>query len=91
MLSADKLYEIFGKDNGRKILNNFFSNVTWEQYEDYLLVDNADALVSYILSCHGNQNMYIVDKYKDFRNFVKKKTDKGFYVTKDAGVFIACN
>lgn len=91
VLSADKLYEIFGKDNGRKILNNFFSNVTWKQYEDHLFVDNADALVSYILSCHGNQNMYIVDKYKDFRNFVKKKTDKGFYVTKDAGVFIACN
>ena len=35
------------------------------------------------------KNMYIVDKYKEFRSFVKKRTDKGFRITKDAGVFVA--
>lgn len=89
VLSADRLYEIFGKKNGAGILQKYFNKIEWKQYEDFLLVDNADALVSYILSCHGNQNMYIVDKYKDFRSFVKKRTDKGLRITKDAGVFIA--
>ena len=46
-------------------IKKYFSDVEWRQYEDYLIVNNAEALVSYILSCHGNQNMYIVDKYKD--------------------------
>lgn len=89
VLSADKLYEVFGKENGAKLLKKRFAEVEWRQYEDYLTVDSEDALVAYILSCHGNQNMYIVDKYKDFRAFVKKKTDKGFHITKDAGVFVA--
>lgn len=89
VLSADRLYEIFGKENGSGILKKHFSDVEWRQYEDYLIVNNAEALVSYILSCHGNQNMYIVDKYKEFRSFVKKRTDKGFRITKDAGVFVA--
>lgn len=89
VLSADNLYDIFGKENGEKILKKRFAEVEWRQYEDYLTVDSADALVSYILSCHGNQNMYIVDRYKDFRMFVKKRTDKGFHITKDAGLFIA--
>ncbi len=89
VLSADNLYNIFGKENGEKILRKKFTQIEWRQYEDYLTVDSADALVSYILSCHGNQNMYIVDRYKDFRTFVKKRTDKGFHITKDAGLFIA--
>lgn len=89
VLSADRLYEIFGKENGTSILEKYFAEVEWRQYEDYLIVNNAEALVSYILSCHGNQNMYIVDKYKEFRSFVKKRTDKGFRITKDAGIFIA--
>lgn len=89
VLSADNLYDIFGKENGEKILRKKFTQIEWRQYEDYLTVDSADALVSYILSCHGNQNMYIVDRYKDFRTFVKKRTDKGFHITKDAGLFIA--
>lgn len=89
VLSADNLYEVFGKENGKKILKKHFGEIEWRQYEDYLNVDSADALVSYILSCHGNQNMYIVDRYKDFRSFVKKRTDKGFHITKDAGLFVA--
>ena len=36
-----------------------------------------------------NQNRYIVDRYKEFAAFVRKKTEGGFHITKDAGVFIA--
>lgn len=87
-LSADRLYERFGKENGKELLQKEFSRVDWIQYEDHLNVTDADALIAYVLSCHGNQNRYIVDRYRDFKLFVKKKTEKGFYITKDAGIFL---
>lgn len=87
-LSADKLYERFGLDNGKSILEAFFDTVECRMYEDFLLVDEPEPLVEYILSCHGNQNQYIVNRYKDFRNFVEKKTRRGFRITKEAGVFV---
>ena len=89
ILSADKLYEKFGKENGPSILSPYFSDVEWHRYEDSLLVTQAEPLIAYILSCHGNQNQYILDRYKEFRSFVSKKTADGFYITKDAG-FFAC-
>lgn len=88
VLSADKLYERFGRENGEEILSPFFTNVLWNSYDDSLLVPDSETLISYVLSCHGNQNQYIVDRFKDFRSFVKKKTTGGFYITKDAGIFI---
>ena len=88
VLSADKLYERFGRENGRKILKPFFPDAKWHSYEDFLLVQDAEPLISYVLSCHGNQNQYILDHYKEFRAFATKKTAKGFRITKDAGVFL---
>ena len=88
VLSADKLYERFGRENGRKILEPFFPDAKWLSYEDFLLVQDAEPLISYVLSCHGNQNQYILDHYKEFRAFTTKKTAKGFRITKDAGVFL---
>lgn len=88
VLSADKLYERFGRENGAEILEPYFSRVNWNAYEDSLLVPDAEPLISYILSCHGNQKQYILDRYKEFRSFVTKKTAYGFYITKDAGVFL---
>ena len=88
VLSAKKLYEKFGRENGSSILEPFFREITWKSYEDSLLVPDAEPLISYILSCHGNQNQYILDRYKEFRSFVAKKTTGGFLITKDAGVFL---
>lgn len=88
VLSADKLYHRFGKENGAGLLTPYFSSVEWKQYEDSLLVDQAEPLISYILSCHGNQNQYILNRYAEFRNFVEKKVKNGFSITKDAGIFI---
>ena len=87
VLSADCLYERFGRENGAEILAPYFSDVKWLSYEDSLLVPDAEPLILYILSCHGNQNQYLLDHFAEFRSFVKKKTDAGFSVTKDAGVF----
>ena len=88
VLSADRLYERFGRENGLEILRPFFSRVSWDSYEDSLIVPDAEPLISYILSCHGNQNQYILEHYKEFRTFVTKKTTNGFHITKDAGVFL---
>ena len=88
VLSADKLYDRFGKDNGREILEAIFNDTQWLSYEDYLVVSDPEPLISYILSCHGNQSQYILDRYRDFRSYVKKKIGSGFHITKDAGIFI---
>lgn len=87
VLSADKLYESFGHGNGEQILKPYFSKIEWRLYEDSLLIPEPEPLISYILSCHGNQNQYILDRYTEFRSFVKKKTMDGFHITKEAGVF----
>lgn len=88
-LAANRLYDIFGKENGERLLAEYFDEVKWLQYVDELCVTKPEPLIAYIMSCHGNQNRYIVDKYQSFYGFVKKKTQKGFEITKDAGVFVA--
>ena len=90
VLAADNLYDRFGLDNGRQQLSEYFNSVEIRRYEDYLLVDKAEPLVEYILSCHGNQNQYLLDRYSDFKAFIGKKLRKPIRITKDAGIFI-CN
>ena len=89
ILAAEDLYEIFGKENGTEILATVFPKVEWVEYEDHLLVTDAEALLSYILSCHGNQNQYLLDRYREFLAYLEKATKKGFHVTKEAGIFCA--
>ncbi len=91
VLSANKLYEKFGRENGIDILKRHFSDTKWLSYEDELIVPEPEPLISYVLSCHGNQNQYILDRYKDFSSFVRKKTMYGMHITKDAGIFINKN
>lgn len=88
VLSAEHLYEKFGKENGTAILSSVFQKIQWKSYEDSLLVSSAEPLISYILSCHGNQNQYILNRYHEFRTYVYKKTQHNFSITKDAGIFI---
>lgn len=87
-LEAEKLFEKFGLDDGDKILKKHFSSVERRDYEDALVVDKAEPLVDYILSCHGNQKEYLVDKYTDFKKYVEKKLAKPMRITKEAGVFV---
>ncbi len=87
-LSADHLYERFGLENGASLLAPYFSSIDMKCYEDGLFVTESEPLIEYILSCHGNQNQYILDRYKDFHAFVNRKTRKGFSITKNAGIFV---
>lgn len=88
ILSAEKLYEKFGLENGEAILHPYFKDVEMRLYEDALLVNSPEPLIEYILSCHGNQNQYILDRYKEFRSFVGKKVKRQFRITKEAGIFV---
>ncbi len=88
VLSAEKLYDVFGLENGAKILKPYFKNIGKELYPDSIEINESEPILSYILSCHGNQNRYILNKYKEFKDFVDAKTKYGFHITKEAGIFI---
>ena len=89
VLSKDNLYENFGLENGEAILRQAFpdSPVRLIRYEDSLEITDPQPLIEYILSCHGNQNQYLVNRYKEFYSFVADKVNDSFRVTKDAGIF----
>ncbi len=89
VLAAKNLYNEFGLENGEEILKHTFSEVECVKYDDAIVIDRPEPLIDYILSCHGNQNQILLDRYKDFKAFVGKKMRYGFRITKDAGIFIS--
>ena len=89
LLSAENLYDKFGLENGAEILQRTLKNVQIERYVDEIQLDDSDPLIAYILSCHGNQYQYLLDRYNDFRSYIVKKVGKQFRITKDAGIFCA--
>lgn len=46
ILSAEHLYERFGKENGYDILKPYFDKIEWRQYEDYLVVPEPESLIA---------------------------------------------
>ena len=88
VLAAENLFDRFGLENGRAILCEFFSDIEERIYEDAILIDQAEPLIEYILSCHGNQNQYLLERYHEFRVFVEKQVKKEYRITKDAGYFL---
>ena len=89
VLSSTNLYERFGLDNGKQILSKFFSDVTCKKYHDAIEISKATPIISYILSCHGNQNEILLNHYQEFKQYVEQKVSGGFSITKDAGFFAA--
>ena len=88
ILAAENLYERFGLENGEEILSQYFSKVQMNKYDDEIVIDKATPLIEYILSCHGNQNQYLLDKYQEFRQYVKKQVKGQYRITKEAGYFL---
>ncbi len=88
VLSGERLYDKFGAENGREFLDRHFQQVTWHEYEDCLNVTEATPIISYILSCHGNQNQYLLERYNEFVEYVNRRVSGGFRISKKAGIFI---
>ncbi len=86
-LSNVSLYDVFGLENGYDILHEYFNQIDNKHYDDYLLVDNPQDIIQYILSCHGNQSEYILKDYPKFEKYVARKMKKPLHITKDAGLF----
>ena len=87
VLSSTNLYERFGLDNGRQILQPYFKNIVCHKYRDAIELSDSMPIISYILSCHGNQNSILLDHYQDFKQYVDQQVEDGFHITKDAGFF----
>ncbi|WP_270600611.1 MerR family transcriptional regulator [Faecalicoccus pleomorphus] len=89
-LSQNSLFDIFGIENGETILKKYFKSVQFIQYEDSLIVDQAQPLVDYIMSCHGNQNEILGPKISKFKEYVELIISKNgnITITKQAGLFI---
>ena len=88
VLSEEPLYEVFGLANGRSRLEPYFTQIELRRYEDAIETKDVPCLISYILSCHGNQNQLLADSYHDFKKYVTDRCADGFHITKDAGLFI---
>lgn len=89
-LSEVALYELFGLENGAAMLREQFEEVELRSYEDYLQVDEAEPLLDYILSCHGNQSEILSQRQLEFKAFLQKKIEEqgGIRITKMAGMFV---
>lgn len=87
VLSSTNLYERFGLDNGQQILQPYFKDISCHKYQDAIELSDSMPIISYILSCHGNQNSILLDHYQDFKQYVEKQVKDGFHITKDAGFF----
>ena len=80
----------FGLENGKTLLSPYFKQIELKRYDDYLIVDDAKALMNYIMSCHGNQKEYLGYRLKEFQAYLEKIIDEnnGIKITKDCGLFI---
>ena len=88
VLSNEVLYDNFGLENGKPALQPFFTQIKLCRYDDEIIIDQAEPLIEYILSCHGNQNQYLLDRYHDFREYVTARVHPAMHITKDAGIFL---
>lgn len=88
-LSTVSLSDVFGAENGQNILHPYFKEVAKIEYPDELVVDQAEDLISYILSCHGNQSELLIPVIGQFREFLKRRiNEKGpIHITKQAVLF----
>lgn len=89
-LSDDKLSERFGLETGEQYLKTYFNKVEVRRYEDALIVNDAQPLFDYIMSCHGNQMEYLSCQMEEFKEFLKHKIvqEGSITITKDAGLFV---
>ena len=90
-LSMENLYDTFGLENGESLLKGYFRDIELKRYEDAIELSEAAPLILYILSCHGNQNHILKDRYREFSDYVTERVKGGFHITKDAGLFICRN
>lgn len=64
--------EKFGLENGQKILENYFKNISREDFNGKIVVSISDPIVQYILSTRGNAEEILVgDKLNKFQSYIE--------------------
>ena len=89
-LSNQRLYDVFGLENGESILKQYFTNVQRMDYQDSLEITESKPLIDYIMSCHGNQNEVLGPKLNEFKEYIEELllNNGKIIVTKQAGLFV---
>jgi 2-polyprenyl-3-methyl-5-hydroxy-6-metoxy-1,4-benzoquinol methylase len=80
----------FSRENGGAMLGRYFARVEWAQYEDSLLVSDAEAVVAYVLSVIPAAAVD-ADHTASLRSDVERVIAKegAFRMRKDTGIFVA--
>lgn len=83
----------FGLENGEKQLQEWFKEVNLYRYDDSLIVDEAEPLLKYINSTHGNAQEILKDRMKELGIFIENKirSNENIFITKKSGLFEATN
>jgi SAM-dependent methyltransferase len=81
--------EEFGLENGRGQLEEWFKSVWEYNYDDALIVKEAEAYIDYVYSTHGNAPEIIREKEQEFRVLIQRKLEKegSIFITKNSGLF----
>lgn len=76
-----------GLENGENLLAPYFPEIQMRRYEDAIEIAEAEPLISYILSCHGNQNQLHFEPVQRVPGICFCPRGRWFHITKDAGIF----
>lgn len=89
-LSSNHLYDKFGLENAEELLKPFFKHIEKKEYKDSLLINQAQPLIDYIMSCHGNQNELIGPRMEEFKTYIQEIIEKNgsIFVSKQAGILL---
>lgn len=91
-LSEIDLVSNFGLENGRTILDKYFSNVEKIMYDDYLKIEEPKDLIEYLYSTSGNIKEVLRGKFYEFEEYVCSRFKKKggiFSAYKKSGMFIS--
>ena len=72
------------------MLKPFFKHIEKKEYKDSLLINQAQPLIDYIMSCHGNQNELIGPRMEEFKTYIQEiiENNGSIFVSKQAGILL---
>jgi SAM-dependent methyltransferase len=81
----------FTLESGLPQVERWFTGVVTHRYEDDLIVEEAEALIAYILSLADAQTVFAGDRLKELAEYVEQEIAArgAIHITKDSGMFEA--
>ena len=80
----------FTLENGRELLEKYFSMIVCEVHENNLLVDDEEAIYNYVYSYPGNAPCILAQRGEEFRALLKNEMEKEgvIFIQKATGMFL---